>query len=186
MKTTILYEKRYLYRGWLCRPLIVFYVTVFPSARARHSVPLGRVARFITARAFTLSVPSCRKSALGREAAASLKVTLGKSAILPRSIYTALSLRKGFNYKSVRCFFAILWGRKNTFAIRPNKCKSALRCRNFWTAPLAAVCPKISRALSSLRGLRAHFTFWHTLSCSLIKGVSAKKYHFYLLIKAAY
>ena len=31
LKTTILYEKRYLYRGWLCRPLIVFCVTVFPS-----------------------------------------------------------------------------------------------------------------------------------------------------------
>ena len=34
-----------------------------------------------------------------------------------------------------------------------------LRHLNFWTAPLAAVCPKISRALSSLCGLRAHFTF---------------------------
>ena len=40
MKTTILYEKRYLYRGWLCRPLSVFYVTVFPS----FCGTLGRVA----------------------------------------------------------------------------------------------------------------------------------------------
>ena len=99
MKTILLYEKRYLYRGWLCRPLIVFCVTVFPSARARHSVPLGRVARFVTARAFTLSVPSCRKSALGRGAVAPLKVTLGKSAILPRFIALLYHFAKAFNIK---------------------------------------------------------------------------------------
>ena len=75
-----------LYRRELRPRLTIFCVTVFPSARARHSVPLGRVARFITARAFTLSVPSRRKSALGREAVASLKDTLAKSAILARFI----------------------------------------------------------------------------------------------------
>ncbi len=31
LKTILLYEQRSLYRGWLCRPLIVFCVTVFPS-----------------------------------------------------------------------------------------------------------------------------------------------------------
>ena len=175
MKTILLYEKRYLYRGWLCRPLIVFCVTVFPSARARHSVPLGRVARFITARAFTLSVPSLHSVPLGRGAVAPLKVRSPKSAVfgggyfhffislqrllslkcklissylrrlrlaharlrerarlskgnawhLPRFIYTSLYLRKNFNHKSARCFFAILWGRVITFAIKPNKCKCA-------------------------------------------------------------
>ena len=82
LKTILLYEQRSLYRGWLCRPLIVFYVTVFPSARARHSVPLGRVAHFITARAFTLSVPSLHSVPLGRGAVAPLKVRSSKSAIL--------------------------------------------------------------------------------------------------------
>ena len=75
-----------LYRRELRPRLTIFRVTVFPSARARHFVSLGRVACFITARAFTLSVPSCRKSALGRDAVASLKVTLAKSAVLARSI----------------------------------------------------------------------------------------------------
>ena len=75
-------KKRNLYRGWLCRPLIVFYVTVFPSARARHSVSLGRVERFVTARAFTLSVPSLHSVPLGRGAVAPLKVRSSKSAIL--------------------------------------------------------------------------------------------------------
>ena len=157
MKTTILYEKRYLYRGWLCRPLIVFCVTVFPSARARHSVPLGRVARFTTARAFTLSVPSCRKSALGREAVASLKVTLAKSAVLARFIYTSLYLRKGFNHKSARCLFAILWGRVITFAIRPSKCKSACGA--------AALEQRRSR-LYVRGGLRADFALRRTIVIS--------------------
>ena len=60
----------------------------FPSARARHFVSLGRVAHIITVRAFTFSVPSCRKSALGRGAVAPLKDTPHKSAILARFIYS--------------------------------------------------------------------------------------------------
>ena len=85
-----------LYRRELRPRLTIFRVTVFPSARARHFVSLGRVACFITARAFTLSVPSCRKSALGREAVASLKVTLGKSAILPRFIALLYHFARAF------------------------------------------------------------------------------------------
>ena len=60
---------------------------------------LGRVEFFIMARAFTLSVPSLHSVPLGREAVASLKVTLGKSAILPRSITLLYLFAKAFNIK---------------------------------------------------------------------------------------
>ena len=62
-------------------------------------MPLGRVARFITARAFTLSVPSLHSVPLGRGAVAPLKVTLGKSAILPRFIALLYLFAKAFNIK---------------------------------------------------------------------------------------
>ena len=98
-------KKRNLYRGWLCRPLIVFCVTVFPSARARHSVSLGRVAHFVTARAFTLSVPSCRKSALGRGAVAPLKVRSPKSAVFGGGyLHFFISLQRLLSLKCVSWF----------------------------------------------------------------------------------
>ena len=61
-----------------------------------------------------------------------------------RRVFTLLYIfAKAFILRAQIDFFAILWGRKNTFVIRKSSCKSALRSRNFWTAPLAAVCPKI-------------------------------------------
>ena len=83
----------------------------------------------------------------------------GNAWHLPRFIALLYIFEVAFSIKAQFDFLAILWGRKNTFAIRPNKCKSALRSRNFCAALLATVRAKISRALSSLCGLRAHFTF---------------------------
>ena len=79
-------------------------------------------------------------------------------------------------------FLAILWGRKNTFAIRPNKCKSALRSRNFCAALLATVRAKISRALSSLCGLRAHITFGVRYSSAKRKSLVLPFGHFKALL----
>ena len=60
-----------------------------------------------------------------REAAASLKVTLGKSAILPRFITLLYLSARALITKAQVGFFAILSDRKNTFAIKPSKCKCA-------------------------------------------------------------
>ena len=70
----------------------------------------------------------------------------------------------------------------NSNILKANAFKMRLRHRNFWRAFAARgkqYLQKYHAPSRRLGGLRAHFTFWHTNSCSWHNiSVSAKKYHF--------
>ena len=101
-------------------------------------------------------------------------LSIGYAWHLPRFIALLYIFAITFNIKAQAVFFAILRGRKNTFAIRPNKCKCA--CGTFAHGerlPLAANCISMDFARFLVRrgavGLKADFALRRTVVFRRIK-----------------
>ena len=101
LKTILLYEQRSLYRGWLCRPLIVFYVTVFPS----FCGTLGQGSELDVTRKNS-PLPSHRAASRHSGAAQSHRSRCARPKLRfwTASIYISLSLCNSFNSKSASWF----------------------------------------------------------------------------------
>ena len=149
-------KKRSLYRGWLCHPLIVFCVTVFPS----FCGTLGQGSELDVSRKNS-PLPSHRAASRHSGAVQShrSRLRLPKARFWRALLILLYHFARTLIIKVQVDFFAILWGRKNTLDKRPNKCKCA--CGTF---ALARRCSQLyaqgfrppSRRLGGLRADFAH------------------------------